>query len=292
MTTEMSEIVATLYKSTIMSQTEEVLRPSGMNRIPKSALLVSLGSSEIKTLLSMLVLTGLMGREDSFAAAVASGVTYGYEASRMANATSLLLTNSYRQGVEISGTDVQVSYQELTEISEQILSLATEKMPEVLQEQMLNDESKYTYCVVFGAELAKYHRGLAELDAVDFTTAPPGETRDDLVSPEEQAVKEAAAWNMALNVTMGRVADIFDNPERAVEHTRLGDHMPDVFKETMASLSSAVHDMVHEKGGAGSECGTEEHQITMMRAMFMFGRAVEEMATSRLAHLDELRFNA
>lgn len=289
MSTETAEIVETLYKSTIMGQTEAVLRPSGTNRKPNSPLLDSLGSPEIRQLIGMLAVTGMLGSDDILTAAVASGVTYGYDPKQMANATSLLLTDSYKQGVQIAGTDVQVSYQELTEISEQVLTLATSELPEILKEKVLSEKSKFSFCVVFGAEFAKYHKGLAALDTADFTATSSG--RDDLIPPDEQAEKEVLAWGTALSITMARVNEALDNPEKLDAHLRLGDYMPDVFYETMSQVSSAVHALAHEKGGEFADCEAEAHHKLMMAAFFMFGRTVEEMATSRLAHLDDLRFS-
>jgi hypothetical protein len=71
----------------------------------------------------------------------------------------------------------------------------------------------------------------------------------------------------------------------------VGDHMPDIFYETMSGVSSAVHALAHEKGGEYADCEAEAHHHLMMAAFFMFGRTVEELATSRLHHLDELRFD-
>jgi hypothetical protein len=285
--TETAEVVETLYKSTILGQTEAVLRPSGTNRKPNSPLLDSLGNSDIRQLIGMLTVTEMLGSNDILTAAVASGVAYGYDSKQMPNATSLLLNDSYKQGVQIVGTDVQVSYQELTDISEQILTLATTDLPEILKEKVLSEKSKFSFCVVFGAELARYHKGLAALDMADFTASSG---RDDLIPPDEQAEKEVLAWGTALSITMARVNDALDHPEKMDEHLRLGDYMPDVFYETMSQVSSAVHALAHEKGGEFADCEAEAHHKLMMAAFFMFGRTVEEMATSRLHHLDDLRF--
>lgn len=289
MTTETAEIVEALYKSTMLGQTEAVLRPSGTNRKTGSPLMESLNNPEIKSLLAMLVLTGMLGREDSYAAAVASGITYGYDSDKMASATALLLSDTYKDGVEIEGTDINVSYSELTEISTQILSMATNQLPEEFSDKFLSDKAKFSFCVVFGAEYAKYHKGLAALDTTDFSATTVKD--DNRVSPEEQVVQEVGAWQTAISITMARVADLLEHPEKAAEHERIGDYMPDVFFETMTTISQAVHTMGHEKGGEIGDCESDAHQRMMMRAMFMFGRAVEEFSTSRLHHLDELRFD-
>jgi hypothetical protein len=290
--TENCEIVESLFQNAMLAQQEASLRPSGVISKSDAPLIKYLHDKHATALVSTLDMVSNTGikwltSDDPNVMAMAGGLLFAGSKS-IGRVTTAWASGSFKQGVPIDGTDEVIPYEELVAMTEHLLSL-TKKVEETAQIRALDKRQTLLFMVSFGSEFAEYKKslgGLKDLDAESFNKLT---VADKVLPPKKPpASEEEKAWESALMLTMIRVRATVEDEQQAAAHTRLGDSMEPIFKESVSALIEEVHTLAHEAGGKLGDCSSYEHQELILRSVFMLGRAVEEMAVTRLEAMDQL----
>ena len=289
MKTENCEIVESLFKNAMLVQQDASLRPSGVITKSDATLTKYLHDKHTNALvntLDMVSSTGIkwMATDDPNVMAMAGGLLFAGSRS-IGKVASAWASGSFKNGINIEGTEEVISYEELLEMTQHLLSLA-KKVEEEHSIRALNKRQLLLFMVSFGSEFVEYKKSLTDLNIENFNELP---VADKVLPPKKpSADDEKNAWESALVLAMARIRATVKDEQLKAAHTRLGDRMEPMFKESVAALIEEVHGLAHEVGGKLGDCSSFEHQELILQSVFMLGRAVEEMAVTRLGAIDQL----